>query len=92
MKNIFRIKNGRKFHTLLTKAADGDKNVCKMFIDNLDHKININPLIENGSFRDALLYAFIWGKSNEGSRFWIEVHRNLHDLKGAENEKVRRQI
>ncbi len=70
-------KNGRKFHTLLTKAASGDVNVCKMFIDNQTNKVN--HLIEDGLFRNALLRAFKWKETNEGPKFWIEVHRNLQD-------------
>ena len=80
-KDIFKIKNGRRFQFALIKAAYGDSNVCKMFRDNFDadrKNIVINDII-NGSFGAALFDAFIWKDSNEKEKFWREIYLNFKD-------------
>jgi len=81
-KNPFRIKNGVRFSRALQKAAYGDANINKMFIDNVQSigiGIDITPLIEKGKFREALVWAFKWDDTNEKKDFWLDIHKNLRD-------------
>ena len=82
-KSPFRIKNGKRFQNVLTKAAQGDNNIGKMFVDNLDGIVDINSRIESGEFKWALLGAFRWERSNEGHDFWSEIYGNIKDKRNA---------
>lgn len=73
--NPFKCKNGRIFQTKLINAANGDSNICTMFMDNIDKsriKKTINR-IEKGAYIEALLGAFSWKDSPEGMKFWFEI-------------------
>ncbi len=78
-KNIFRVKNGRKFFFALNKAGR-DSNTHMMFLDNVDGT-PLTHFIEDGQFKIAVIIAFTWEDSNEGYKFWDEVADNIKDIK-----------
>ena len=78
IKSPFRIKNGKRFQNILIKAAQGDKNISKMFIDNLNKSIQV--YVENGYFKKALFEAFNWNTTNEGYNFWSDVFDNMENI------------
>ena len=78
--------NGMRFTNSLIAAADGDVNVVRMFLDNLERiypetynfKIDrINKYIENMDFISAIGEAFPFNETNEGAKFWEQIKKDM---------------
>lgn len=91
-RTIFWGKNGRSFSTALIRAADGDKQITKMFTDNVlniwgsnDDALNktlahISGYVKQGRFKLALARAFQFDEAREGKELWAEVFDNLINI------------
>ena len=82
MKSLFKVKNGRRFQTLLVKVS-GDPNVLMMFTDNLNRQFPkelpqfLIKSVENKQFGHTVTSAFKWEESNEGYEFWADIAKRL---------------
>ena len=90
-RKIYWCKNGRSFASALIRAADNDKQVTKMFADNimrfwpiggaLEKAVEkLSLIIKSGNFKLALYEAFDWKYSHEKEDFWSEVHSNINNI------------
>ena len=88
MKSPFKILNGRTFRTILVAAADGDKNILKMYSDNLERMTVRNKMsneailkyVEDQDFLNAIAGAFDWGTAPEGLNFWVSIHTAVEKI------------
>ena len=89
--NIFQLKNDKRFMTALMNCDGKKPEICIMFADNVRNHPqykNAHLYLEDGEFKNLVLYAFEWKDTPEGEKFWEDIYNDIRDCDMTKPRKV----